>query len=273
MGNFQNGTIQFWRQLVGLTDAHENYMIGRLRNRGLKHPSRLVEGLEVAMQELAVQLLPDGRVPTDDQRACWATLDRAVHRALKEVRPRATFALNIEFLADLAEGRKNAVDTEVADAARAHIDALEREVGRLPVAKRVLAKLKLACAFYPGWEWGEVSWEDDEVGYLLSLHPGRTLAEVSREFHVRVQAEPNRQHERVPSKVIAWLLKRASADAVDSAFYVINKRLNNAAPAGAAVVSKAVGLFRSTGTGHFHWQGGSTACRLRVARLGNARAA
>ncbi len=254
MCNLQIGPILLSGRLLGLDHAHVRYMIWVLWNRGLRNSNRLVEGLEVAIQKLAMQLLPEGRTLPEDPRACRRVLDHAVYEALKELRPCGLDLIELEFVGTLVKDRRREAADDRDLAARGRGVALRRAVEQLPAPNRLLAKLKFAGVFFPAWETDDLFWDADEVEFLLSLHGGRTLAEVNQEFRVRVQQEPNRQRERVPSAVIAWLLKRSSADAVDSAFYVINRQLKNVAPPGAAFVSKAVAANRGAELGHVNSQ-------------------
>jgi hypothetical protein len=226
-----------WFRCLGVSETFQLYLRRQLYRRGFRTRARLDEALTVAAQRLAVELLCRDSDPVGWQD--WRRLlDRAVHQAKCELRSCGTVTVDLDILADSDDefGRQTALEwaLEVADL-----------VERLPVPQRLVVKLKLADWFCPAWEVEYVSWTSDEVDHLLAIHPDRSLEDLNAEFRARLESTVRRHRGKVPSAVMAWLLGRASADAVDTAFLEIKEQLRNAAPEGAAGVSKVVEPTRS----------------------------
>ncbi len=206
------------------------YLRRQLRRKGLRHPWRLQEGLEVALQHLEDLRLDGDALPTD-WIATRTLLDRAIYRTIRELRPCGGIVEDLDLLTVADD------DGDRSSAQEWGRELIER-VKRLPVAQRLIAKLKWADIFFPVDEDIDVAWESDEAEFLRRAHPGRTLDDLTAEFRERVRSTARRQRGKVPSAVIAWLVGRAGADAVDTAFREIKNQLSRAAPPGAAVVSK-----------------------------------
>jgi len=207
-----------------------SYMRLQLWRRGFRSRERLAEGLDLALHHLMIEVgIGDEAIPTD-KRDWRRILDRAVYRAMRELCSRGSAGVDIDSLPGCLPTNGGA---EHAD----RINSLSRAVAALPVCKQLLLYLKLADAYLPDWESRGIVWTTEEREYLLSKHPDRSIEDVMAEFRSRVAATAQRHQGKVPSAVIAWLLGRASADAVDTAFREIKQQLRNAAPPGAASVS------------------------------------
>ncbi len=241
MGNIQNGENdgECWGEPPGLRPSDKVYMLRLLWRRGLRHRDRLLEGYDIAVQELALLLVPLRGVLPGHPVARRVLLDAAVYLAVKELASCGLQAVDIELLPAVVESHSALADDGARAAVQARGEALAQAINRLPAGRRAVTKLKLAGVYFPWWEAGEIWWDRDEEAYVLSKHDGLTISEVMKKFHALVQAAKHRQRQRVPSTAIAWLLGRGSSDAVDSAFYTINKQLKEAAPPGAALISNA----------------------------------
>jgi hypothetical protein len=220
-----------WCRDPSLGASFRKYLRRQLYRRGFRSWARLDEAQEVALQHLATDLLLQEAAPLG-----WCgwrrVLDRAVYQAERELRPCGS---GFTVLDCLPVPARNPSDSDVDD--REQTPSVIDCVERLPAPKRLIAKLKWADVFFPA---GEVTWRSDEASYLVTLHDGRPLEELNAEFHQRLaRTSRRRQLSRIPSTVIAWLLRRASGDAVDTAFRAIKMQLRNAAPPGAARVSNA----------------------------------
>lgn len=205
-----------------------SYVQRQLWRKGLRHPARLAEGVDVALHLFAIEAWRRSEPPAD-WRGWRALLDRAVYQAMSELRPCATASVDLDSVsAPRAEGR---ADPD-CDRGRALCDRVER----LPVPQRLVVKLKVASVFLPKLPDVPVGWRADEVVFLLRLHRGRLLADLEAEFHERLVGQRIRFRGKVPAPVIAWLLGRASGPAVDSAFLEIKAQLRRPAPPGPAIL-------------------------------------
>ncbi len=232
-GSIPDRLAKVWSNELGVGATFLPYLRRQLWKRGLRHPFRLHEAMEIAVQQFAIEFRKhEGDLPTE-WRAWRVLLDRVVYQAMRELRPCGSLAVDLDLL-------KGSDDELGQAAARERARKLIEQVERLPVALRLVAKLKLADVFLPAWAVPGVPWESDEAAYLLKQHPGHSLEQLNAELHSRRQSTAHRHRGKIPSKVIAWLLGRASADAVDTAFREIKQQLRNAAPPGAAGVSNAL---------------------------------
>jgi len=209
-----------------------SYMRLQLWRRGFRGRARLAEGLDLALHHVMIEVGVGPESMPTDMRDWRRILDRAVYRAMRELCSCGSAELDIDSLSGClpADG-----GTEQAD----RVNSLSRAVAALPVSKRLLLYLKLADSYVPNWESRGIVWTAEERDYLLSKHPDRSIEEIMAEFRSRVAATDQRHQGKVPSAVIAWLMGRASADAVDTAYRELKQQLRNAAPPGAAAVSNA----------------------------------
>jgi hypothetical protein len=218
-----------------LCDEHRAYVTAQIRRRGLVHRARRAEGWQLVRHLVAIELLSLANLP-EGWPATRALLDRAVYRAVLELRPR---------LASLPESFEGpwARDVPVEEGPGLEgwspAAALRDLIERLPVAPRLLVKLKHAEVFWPDLPAGPSPWREDETSWLLERHRGRSLASIEAELRDRLAREPHRQRGKVPSTVLTWLLGRASPAAVDAAYHAIKAQLRRSMEVDAAVVFPA----------------------------------
>ncbi len=192
------------------------YLRRQLRRRGLRHTGRLAEGLELALHLFSIEAWQT-LAHQEDRRAWRSLLDRIVHQALRELRPTAPRSLDGKDMAGQPEARYS----EGVN--------LLKAIERLPVPLRLVAKLKFAEVFYPRLRDGPPDWTWDEAEYLQELHPATALDELNAILLTRLAQHRRSRAAKVPSEVIAWLLRRASANAVDVAFRELKARCRHEA--------------------------------------------
>ncbi len=207
------------------------YMRALLWRRGFRGRQRLAEAVERAKQLFEERMwLVNGPLPAD-----WPTLrpvlDAIVYAVECELMPRKP----IKRRGWRPSGYYSILDLLAEEELRRLAVAA---VEQLAAPQRLVCKLKHADVFYGRWEDGELAFRPDEAEHVLEVHPGRSLTDVMTEFRARLLTIAVRQNGKAPSKVIAWLLGRASPDAVDKAYEEIKQRLRNTAPPGAGFVSK-----------------------------------
>lgn len=182
------------------------YLCRLLRRRRVAAP-QVAAALPIVGQCLAVLWLEQG--PPRDRTALRRLLDRAVYLATKEL-GRATRPL-----------METAVQAPaVRDGALVKV---LRQLDALPTAERLLWRLKQAWYYYPALP-DQVNWEPDEAAYLAALHPEQTLAQVTAQFLSWLSRRADKRR-GVPAEVIAWLLRRKTANAVDQAYRTLCRSL------------------------------------------------
>jgi len=208
-------------------------MLSLLWLRGFRGRDRLAEAAELAKHLLEVCTWRAGGPLPEDWKALRPVLDSVVYLVERELMPRGPIK---------GRGRRPSICDSILDwLAEEELRHLAvAAVERLAVPQRLVCKLKHADAFYSRWEDGDLALRPDEMAHLLQVHRGRTLGGLMAEFRARVAAIAVRQKGKVPSEVMAWLLGRATGDAVDAAYRAIRQQLRNAAPPGAVFVSKAI---------------------------------
>ena len=81
--SIQQGLSRDWCRALGVSDAFQSYLRSQLCRRGLRHPERLAEGLDLAVHLFAADRWMCLAAPPTDPRGWRAMLDRAVHQALR----------------------------------------------------------------------------------------------------------------------------------------------------------------------------------------------
>ncbi len=189
-------------------DRFTPYLCSLLRRRRL--PWWLVEeALASACQFLALAWLEEGSPA--DWPAGQRLLDGAVYRAAKEVRPLAGPLPPEDLLLDRRR------DSE-------QLPAWWLALEQLPAEQRLLWRLKQAAYYYPQLP-ERVTWDSDEAQILAKVHPGREPEDITREFLSRLRQYGRQDWRTVPAAVIAWLLGRASTDAVNQAYSKLLRQL------------------------------------------------
>jgi hypothetical protein len=189
----------------GTLEQYTPYLIRLLRRRRVA-VGRLDEAMAIVRQSLAVLWLEQGRPGS------WPMLrrllDRAVYLATRELGS-ATLPLKGDEPVPPSRRKPSVSALQCLDA--------------LPPGERLLLRLKQAWYYYPQLP-DSVHWEWDEAAYLTILHPERSVEAVTTEFLTRLcrKGGPVR---RVPAEVIAWLLRRKSANAVDQAYRTLRHSL------------------------------------------------
>jgi hypothetical protein len=219
-----------------------DYMRTLLWLRGFRGRDRLAEAMELALHLLSVHVWGIGAPLPEDWRRLRPVLDHVVYLVVRELRQSRVVRFDGGWPPEDADGLDDQAGGE--ELACWAIEAVER----LEPRWRLVCKLKHAGLFYPAWEGGRVAWRRDEAEYLIGRHRGRSLTTLMEEFRSRVAAVKVRQRGKVPAAVIAWLLGRGSADAVDNAYRTIMGQLRNAAPAGADFVSNLANAISSHGS-------------------------
>lgn len=204
----------------GLDRGHRAYLASLLHRRGLRHPVRVAEALELAEQLVVIEVWTRGGLP-DEWHAVRSLLDRGVYRALRELAPSGVSLARPDRIVaggpSYSGGGGRGVEARIED---------------LPVARRLVAKLKCAGLLLPELPERSPRWRDDEAAYLLGRHPGRTLADLNAELCERLRRGRPRYRGRVPARVIAWLLGRPGPAAVDTAWNAIKHDLRRPGPPG-----------------------------------------
>jgi hypothetical protein len=211
------------------------YMRKLLWRRGFRGRSRLAEAEEMALHLLTLAVWRNGGRLPEDWRVLRPLLDKIVYRVERELKQAPAIVLGRRRSRRFDDILDLLVDKELTSLAIAMVE-------RLAVRKRLICKLKHADAFYPRWAEGELGLRPDEKKYVRSIHGGRSLKKVMEEFRDRLTAVAVCQEGKVPSEVIAWLLGRRSADAVDTAYQGIKRWMRNAAPPGAVFVLRPCAL-------------------------------
>ena len=70
-----------------------SYLRNQLFRRGFRNAGRLAEGLEIALQLLAIELWKNS-APRGDRRAWRSLLDRVAYQTMRELRPTAPRSLD-----------------------------------------------------------------------------------------------------------------------------------------------------------------------------------
>jgi hypothetical protein len=133
--------------------------------RGFRGRNPLAEAADLALHLLEVRLWLAGAPITEHRARQRAVLDGVVYDVERELRP-----VRLQRPRRLRNGDEPA-RLDIAERARLVDNAIEL----LPVARRLVCKLKLADHFYPGWDIREIAWRVDEEAHLLALHGGRSL--------------------------------------------------------------------------------------------------
>lgn len=208
----------YWKQIL---EKSSNYILSRLRKRGLTQYSQLREGLEITSSEFCLAILQQESIP-QNWKEFRPLVDRAIHRAIKELKAACTVQLSL-LPPDLIEigGPENFRDLEDGQSLLNYIEDL-------PPSDRLLVKVKLAYIFYPELPENSPSWRVDEKKYLEDQHPGTPFPQIIQGLQQQLLQNPRRYQEQTPTKIVAWFLGR-SPGAIDQNLSTLRRRLRQVA--------------------------------------------